>query len=94
MPARLIAVLLALASFNLCAASLSNESTGYDWIKASGSERVSYVEGAMRRIGATYPTLEMMMCIQTVFDEPVKPHVHGQKISTVIALCHTQIGRG
>ena len=87
----LSAALVLLLSSQLIAAPLMGKSTGYEWRKASRQERGALVEDALRRLKASYPASEMMACLNEVFSDPIKPHIHGRELAEVMTFCHIQI---
>ena len=86
-----IAVVFLLFLASSAAFALSAKEDGHAWHRASRGEKEALVKDAMRRIGAKYPFVEMMACVDTAFAKPAPEYVLGQQIATVMAFCHLQL---
>ena len=68
-------------------AQLTGNSNGYDWRKALANERRSLVNDAQMRVNAQYPPQEMFACLNEVFADPIRPHIHERSLAVVMAVC-------
>ena len=85
------ALLIFLFSSHLLAASLTIKSNGYDWRKASRTDRNAVVEEPLKRLDAPYPKAAMIVCLNEVFADPIKPSIHERSVALAMSACHVQI---
>lgn len=85
------ALIILLFSSSLFAAPLTVKSTGYDWRKATRTERNAIVEIVLKRLDAPYPNAAMIICLNEVFADPVKPAIHERSMALTMSACHVQI---
>lgn len=80
-----------LMSVQAHSASLSTDSNGYQWAKASRSEKTDLVIPIKISIGGKYPVEEMMACLNAFYAPPIQKDIHRVKLADSIVMCHLSI---
>lgn len=86
-----VGALLLVFSGYAATAPLTAQSTGYEWRKASRTERLALAQDAVRRINATYGARDMVACLNEFYADPVDPNIHRQSLLDIMTACHAML---
>lgn len=89
----LVAVCTATLYTPVFSASLSTNSTGYHWVRASSVERSNLAKGMVMAVKGRYPASEMKACLDSFYAPPIEPELFRQKISDIGVMCHITISQ-
>lgn len=75
-------------SASLFAANITNSSTGYDWIRASKTERFEYSKRIVSGMNARYSARTLMDCLDEAYSGR---ETLAYKVPEVATLCHAML---